>query len=219
MTIKAILFDAYGTLFDVYSVKERCEQHFQGKGEDISRTWREKQLEYCFLTQILQKYEPFDQLTEKALKASLAIHGAEGSEKECADLMKEYEQLRPFEETEEVLKQLKGKQTFIYSNGTRGMLDPLIKNNGFQDLIGALSADEIRQYKPSPASYSYAMEKLGLDKAEILFVSSNQWDIAGASSFGFRTAWINRTGEPVSALGFEPASICSDLKGLLEEKY
>ncbi|MGD7006844.1 haloacid dehalogenase type II [Metabacillus sp. 84] len=214
MTIKAILFDAYGTLFDVFSVKEKCGQFFEGKGEELSKTWREKQMEYFFLSQILQKYEPFNELTEKALRAALDLHGEEADRNTMSELMKAYEQLTPFEETEEVLKSLKGRQTYIYSNGTKKMLDPLIEHNGLTDWIGALSADEIRQYKPSPAAYSYAMEKLGLNKKNILFVSSNQWDIAGAASFGFRTAWINRKNEPVSSLGYHPEYIFRDLKGL-----
>ncbi|WP_164462257.1 haloacid dehalogenase type II [Bacillus sp. FJAT-42376] len=217
MTVKTILFDAYGTLFDVYSVKEKCEQYFKGKGEAISRTWREKQLEYCFLSQILQAYKPFDDLTKKALVAALDIHQVHGSGEIMEDLMKAYEQLSPYEETEEVLTKLKDKQTFIYSNGTQGMLDPLVRNSGLENLLGILSADEVRQYKPSPSAYQYAMDKLGLHKTDILFVSSNQWDIAGASSFGFKTAWVNRKEEPVSRMGFKPAIIVSDLRELLEE--
>ncbi|MFY4774980.1 haloacid dehalogenase type II [Metabacillus sp. RGM 3146] len=215
MTIKACLFDAYGTLFDVYSVKQKCEDMYPEKGEQISLDWREKQLEYAFLRQILQKYEPFDQITERALRAALDLHQPDYQEEDVKKLTAAYEELTPYEETKQVLSDLDVDQVFIYSNGTSGMLEPLLKNNGMESLIGIISADEAKQYKPAPAAYQYALEKLGLNKKEVLFVSSNQWDIAGASSFGFQTAWINRKEEPVSQLGFEPDKICSDLNGLL----
>lgn len=216
MSVKACLFDAYGTLFDVYSVKQKCEEMYPDKGEQISIEWREKQLEYAFLRQILQKYEPFDQITEKALRAALDLHHPEYREEDVNKLAAAYEELTPYEETKQVLSNLNADQAFIYSNGTSGMLKPLLKNNGMENLIGIISADETRQYKPAPAAYQYALEKLGLNKQEVLFVSSNQWDIAGASSFGFQTAWINRKNEPVSKLGFPPGQIYKNLIGLLE---
>ncbi|MTH53763.1 haloacid dehalogenase type II [Bacillus mangrovi] len=216
MSAKIILFDAYGTLFDVYTVKEKCEEFYEGKGESISRLWREKQLEYCFLSQLTQKYEPFDQLTRKGLQAALDQMGENYDTERIDTLFKAYEQLQPFEETETVLKQLSGRKTAIFSNGTKGMLDPLIRHNGFEELIGSISADGIRQYKPAPAAYSYAMEKLGAAKEDILFVSCNQWDIAGAASFGFKTVWINRKEEPLSRLGFKPHKQLNSLEGLAE---
>lgn len=218
MAVKAYLFDSYGTLFDVYSVSRQCEEKYPEKGEQLSKDWRELQLQYAFLSQILQQYEPFDEITKKALMAALDRQKILYEETDAEELSKAYEKLEPFEETKKVLSALQDSTVMTFSNGTHGMLQPLIKHHGLESLLGIISADEIRQYKPSPAAYQYALDKLGLNKKEIVFVSSNQWDITGAASFGFQTVWINRKEEPTSRLGFVPDLVLTSLERLPEEK-
>jgi len=134
-------------------------------------------------------------------------------------LLEAYLQLPAYPEVEDVLKQLKEKELIVFSNGSHNMLDPLVQHAGFREFFNhILSIDEVKQYKPSPASYNYALELLGVKRSEVLFMSSNGWDISGAKNFGFQTAWINRKDLPVEELGLVPDYIFSDLTGLLKWK-
>ncbi|TDL30932.1 haloacid dehalogenase type II [Jeotgalibacillus sp. S-D1] len=215
--IKAFVFDAYGTLFDVHSVTKACDKWFPGKGKAISLSWRKKQLEYFFLRQLMGRYKPFDQITLSSLIYAVKEQGESLTPEQEQELLDAYKKLTAFHETEEVLKALHEKQTLVFSNGTPDMLNPLIDNAGFSPLFdGIVSVDEIKQYKPTPASYHLVLEKTGLKREEILFMSSNGWDITGAKSFGFHTAWINRNGLPAEELGFAPDKIYTDLNGILE---
>ena len=217
--IKAFVFDVYGTLFDVIAIKEQCEELFPGHGEAISQTWRTKQVEYFMMRQLMEKYRSFAEVTRSALKYALESEGLESTEAIERQLMDAYLHLPLYEESQAVLRELQDHKLVVFSNGSRDMLDPLIENAGIQDLLDeALSVDDIGQFKPAPAAYQYALGRLGIERDEVLFMSSNGWDISGAKNFGFRTAWINRKQAPVEQLGLEPDYVFSDLKGLLKWK-
>ncbi|MFB1082745.1 haloacid dehalogenase type II [Jeotgalibacillus sp. JSM ZJ347] len=215
--IKAYIFDAYGTLFDVHSVMKELEELFPEKGESISQTWRKKQVEYFFLRQVMGRYKPFDQVTRDSLVYAVKENDQTIDEQQVAHMLESYRQLKHYDEVEEVLKQLQGKELIVFSNGSENMLHPLMEFSGLKPLFTeAISADEVKQYKPSPAAYVYALEKAGVKREEVLFMSSNGWDISGAKSFGFHTAWINRSGLPVEELQLEPDAVYQDLSGILK---
>lgn len=216
-SIKAFVFDVYGTLFDVTAIKKECEDLYPGYGEKISQTWRSKQVEYFMLRQLMVNYATLYSITHQALKYALKENKLQSSEQNEQQLLKAYLHLPLYSEVEKVLAQLKDKNLVVFSNGSLDMLDPLIENAGLTDVFAqVLSIDEVKQFKPAPASYQYALDKLDLERSEILFMSSNGWDISGAKNFGFQTAWINRKELPVEELDLEPDYIFPDLTGLLK---
>ncbi|QTC40642.1 haloacid dehalogenase type II [Bacillus sp. V3] len=215
--IKAFVFDAYGTLFDVHSVIEKCNELFPGKGENISGIWRQKQLEYSFLRQLMGRYSTFLEITRDALRYACKEAGAELTEETENQLIDAYLELQHYDETEEVLKKLESYKTAIFSNGSFDMLSPLVDQSPFGPLLDeVLSVDDVKQFKPTPMAYQLVLERLGVKREEVLFMSSNTWDIAGAASFGFHTAWINRQGKEMDELGVKPDYEYSDLRGLME---
>lgn len=217
--IKAFVFDVYGTLFDVTAIKDECEKLYPGYGETISQTWRSKQVEYFMLRQLMGNYATLYSITHDALKYALNENGLASSEQNEQQLLESYLHLPLYPEVEKVLIELKNQKLVVFSNGSHDMLDPLIENAGLADSFAeVLSIDEIKQFKPAPASYQYAMEKLNLEKDEVLFMSSNGWDISGAKNFGFQTAWINRKDSPIEELDLKPDYIFRDLNGLLKWK-
>lgn len=217
MTIQALVFDVYGTLFDVHSVKEQAEALYPDHGEAISKRWREKQLEYSFLRQLNGQYVPFSQVTQDALRYTLFELKLHVTEEQITTLMETYLTLDVYPEVSSVLETMADKRLVVFSNGSHDMLDPLIEQSGLADRFEHLvSVDDIKQYKPAPASYMHALNTLGLKREEILFMSSNGWDITGAKSFGFKTAWINRNGLPVEELNLDPDRIYDDLTGITE---
>lgn len=217
MTIQALVFDVYGTLFDVHSVKEQAEALYPDHGEAISKRWREKQLEYSFLRQLNGQYVPFSQVTQDALRYALLELKLHVTEEQITMLMDTYLKLDVYPEVSSVLETMADKRLVVFSNGSHDMLDPLIEQSGLADRFEHLvSVDDIKQYKPAPASYMHALNTLGLKREEILFMSSNGWDITGAKSFGFKTAWINRNGLPVEELNLDPDRIYDDLTGITE---
>lgn len=217
--IKAFVFDVYGTLFDVTAIKDECEKLYPGYGETISQTWRSKQVEYFMLRQLMGNYTTLYSITHDALKYALNQNGLESSEQNEQQLLESYLHLPLYPEVEKVLIELKNQKLVVFSNGSHDMLDPLIENAGLADSFAeVLSIDEIKQFKPAPAPYQYAMEKLNLEKDEVLFMSSNGWDISGAKNFGFQTAWINRKNSPIEELELQPDYIFTDLNGLLKWK-
>jgi 2-haloacid dehalogenase len=218
-SVKAFVFDAYGTLFDVQSVQKACEECFPGKGEEMSRIWREKQLEYSFLRQLMGRYRTFLEVTTDALRYTCTKLGLSLDEKKEKMLMNGYLQLTPYQEVQQVLEEVKNKTLAIFSNGSRDMLEPLLHQHEFANTFHhVISVDDIKQYKPTPASYMLVLERLRMKREEVLFISSNTWDIVGAKSFGFHTAWINRKGEIMDELGVQPDCIYSDLTGIVEWK-
>ncbi|WP_418317286.1 haloacid dehalogenase type II [Piscinibacter sakaiensis] len=218
----AVLFDAYGTLFDVYSVGLLTEQLFPGFGERIALLWRERQIEYTRLVSMSggngQHYQPFWQLTRAALQFACEKLGLELTQQAEDRLMNQYRHLSAFPENLEVLQELKqrGIRAGILSNGDPDMLAVAVKSAGFAELLDpVLSVHATRRYKTDPATYSLGTEAFGKPANEILFVSSNCWDAIGATWFGYTTLWVNRAGQPLERLGTEPTRIGSSLRDVL----
>jgi 2-haloacid dehalogenase len=205
MKLEALVFDAYGTLYDVHSVIALCERCWPGKGAALSQLWRAKQLEYTWLRSLMQRYADFGRVTEDGLRHACAALKLDLADAQVAALMQQYLQLELYAEAREALVALSGRKLAILSNGSPAMLEPLVAGSGLGSMLHAvLSVDEVRIYKPDPRVYQLAVDRLGVPKAAIGFVSSNCWDACGAKSFGFRTYWINRAGAPLDALGQIP---------------
>jgi 2-haloacid dehalogenase len=215
MSVEALVFDAYGTLYDVHSVVQRCESCFPGKGTQLSQLWRAKQLEYTWQRSLMQRYVPFSQVTREALAYACAALGLELSVERMEALLSEYLRLEPFPEVPAALERLKMKRA-ILSNGSPDLLDPLVRNSGLR-FDAVLSVDELKIYKPAPQVYELAVRRLGVGKERIGFVSSNCWDALGAKSYGFKVYWINRGGAPLDRLGFAPDAQVKSLAELADE--
>jgi 2-haloacid dehalogenase len=207
--IRAILFDAYGTLFDVHSVALLAEQLFPGKGAELSLLWRAKQIEYTHLRTLSGRYKNFWEVTRDALIFALARLDCEPSGERTDRLMSQYACLSAFPENLGALKQLKamGLPLGILSNGAPEMLAIAVKSAGMGGLFAhVLSVDGVRQYKTAPAAYRVGVDALGMAAQEVLFVSSNGWDAIGATWFGYTTFWINRGGQPAEQLDVQPTA-------------
>ena len=205
--LQAVAFDAFGTLFDVYSVGLLAEQLYPGKGAALADLWRSKQIEYSFIRSLSGRYKPFLDITRDGLCFAAAKLGLELDTVRCTQLMNQYACLSPFPENLGALKALKqaGIPTAILSNGTPGMLEVAIKSAGMHGLFDhVLSVDAVRRYKTSPDAYALAPAAFNCPAERILFVSSNGWDAAGASWYGFQTFWINRSGQPLEQLDVTP---------------
>jgi 2-haloacid dehalogenase len=193
MTIKAVVFDAYGTLYDVQSVATVTDEAFPGYGEIITQIWRIKQLEYSWLRSLMRRYEDFSVLTRESLVYTLRILGLKYDEAVFARLMEKYLHLDLYPDANAALAALKGSKLAILSNGSSDMLNALVKNSGLDRVLDAtISIDSKRVFKPAPETYTLIEEKLGVKPADVLFVSSNPWDACGAKSFGLNVAWIER---------------------------
>jgi 2-haloacid dehalogenase len=216
-SLRALVFDAYGTLFDVHSVVALCDELWPGKGVALSQLWRTKQLEYTWQRSLMRRYQDFGRVTEAGLRYACAALGLELGDAHWRRLMDAYLKLATFPEVGSVLAELKAMKLrlAILSNGSPAMLRSVVSNAGLRGLIPTvISVDPGKVYKPAPAVYQLAVEKLRLPKAAIGFVSSNCWDACGAKSFGFRVFWINRTGAPVDELGAAPDHTIRGLDGL-----
>lgn len=217
-TPRAVVFDAYGTLFDVYSVALLAEQLFPGQGNALSVLWRDKQIEYTRLTSMSDRYRPFWELTRAGLRYAaqrLALPMTDAAE---AQLMNQYRHLSAFPENHGVLTELKrrGVPAAILSNGDPEMLAVGVKSAGFQDFLAhVLSVDGVRKYKTDPAAYALGPKAFGLPARQILFVSSNCWDAIGATWFGYTTLWVNRQGLPLEQLDTEPTRTGTSLRDVL----
>ncbi len=215
--LRALVFDAYGTLFDVHSVVALCEQLWPGKGASLSQLWRTKQLEYTWQRSLMRRYEDFARVTEAGLSYACAALGLPLDEDRRRTLIDAYLGLATFPEVGNALAELKAMKLklAILSNGSPAMLRPVVENAGLRGLIGTvISVDRRKIYKPAPAVYRLAVQRLRVPKKAIGFVSSNCWDACGAKSFGFRTFWINRTGAPVDELGAAPDHVIASLAEL-----
>jgi len=210
----ALVFDAYGTLYDVHSVAQRCEGFFPGAGQRLSQLWRAKQLEYTWLRSLMRRYAPFSTVTREALAYSCQALSLELEVTQMEALMAEYNMLAPFPEVGQAFEKLKVRKA-ILSNGSPDMLEPLVQHSGLA-LEAVLSVDEVKVYKPVPEVYELAVRRLGVPKERIGFVSSNCWDALGARSFGFQVFWINRSGAPLDRLGFQPERVVTSLSALSE---
>jgi 2-haloacid dehalogenase len=218
-TIQAIAFDAYGTLFDVYSVGALAEQLFPGKGAELARLWRAKQIEYTQLRSLAGRYKPFWEVTRDALVFAAKKLGLALDEAGRGRLMNQYACLSPFPENLGALRELKalGLPLAILSNGTPQMLEIAIKSAGMGGLFDqVLSVDKVRRYKTAPEAYQLGPDAFGIAAARILFVSSNGWDACGATWFGYTTFWINRSGQPAEELDVSPTATGSLLTDVVE---
>ena len=210
MRLDALVFDAYGTLYDVHSVAQRCEAFFPGKGAALSQLWRAKQLEYTWQRSLMRRYVPFSAVTREALAYGCEALGLELTAERMEALMGEYNMLATYPDVEASLKRFGVKKQAILSNGSPDMLEPLVAHSGLK-LDAVLSVDAVKVFKPAPEVYALAVEKLQVGKDAIGFVSSNCWDALGAKSFGFTVYWINRAGAPLDRLGFRPDGVLGSL--------
>jgi 2-haloacid dehalogenase len=195
------VFDAYGTLFDVHSVVEAARA-VTADPMALSMTWRQKQLEYTWLRALMGRYEDFWSVTESALRYALARLGLPATPAQIASLMDAYLSLACFPEVKSALDRLRGRPLAILSNGSPKMLEAAVRSSGLGGLIAhVLSVDAVRTYKPSPLVYALGPQALGNPATDLLFVSSNAWDIAGAKAFGYRVCWCNRLNASPEELG------------------
>jgi len=212
MNPRAMVFDAFGTLFDVHSVAQRCEAFWPGEGARISQLWRAKQLEWTWQRSLMRRYAPFFRITRDALGyACEALHLPLDEEK-ANRLMQEYLALALYPDVRGALAALRTARhkLAILTNGSPDMIEPLVAQSGLA-FDAVLSVDEVKVFKPAPDVYELAVKRLGAAPGEIGFVSSNCWDALGAKSFGFRVWWINRTGAPLDRLDFEPDGVLDGL--------
>jgi 2-haloacid dehalogenase len=214
MRLEALVFDAYGTLYDVHSVVRRCEALFPGKGSELSRLWRAKQLEYTWLRSLMGRYVPFSSVTRDALGHACASMGLDPGSEAIAGLMAEYNRLDTYADVPKAFAGFGRVKKAILSNGSPDMLASLVAHSGLQ-LDAVISVDEVRMFKPAPPVYELAVRRLAVARERIGFVSSNCWDALGAKSFGFTVFWINRTRAPLERLGFEPDRTVARLDEIL----
>lgn len=217
--LDAFVFDAYGTLFDVHSVTTLAEALAPGRGAELSRTWRAKQLEYTWLQSLMAGdgfvREDFAQVTAEALDYAIAALVLPLDDGDRARLAAAYLTLDAFPDARATLAALAPRPRWILSNGTLAGLTPLVRHNGMEALIdGVLSVDAVGVYKPAPQVYALAAQRLALPPARIGFVSSNCWDAIGAKAFGFTSFWINRTGAPIDRHGPWPDHVLGSLGDL-----
>jgi 2-haloacid dehalogenase len=214
MALEALVFDAYGTLYDVHSVLRRCESFFAGKGAQLTQLWRAKQLEYTWLRSLMGRYAPFSTVTREALAYACQTLALELTAERMEALMGEYNMLATYPDVGEAFGKLGAQKLAILSNGSPDMLEPLVAYSGLK-LDAVMSVDEVEVFKPAPRVYEMAVTTLGIPKERIGFVSSNCWDAVGAKSFGFTVFWLNRVNAPVDRLGFKPDRIIGSLNEIL----
>jgi 2-haloacid dehalogenase len=205
---KAVVFDAYGTLYDIQSVAAVTEQAFPGHGDMITQIWRIKQLEYTWLRSLMQRYEDFAVITRDSLIYTLRVLGLQADATTLDRIIAKYLDLDPYPDARAALAAIQNCKRAILSNGNPSMLDGLVKASGFETLLHAIiSVDAHKIFKPSPRVYALIQETLGLAPSDVLFVSSNPWDVCGAKAFGLNVAWIER----VSPQAMAAACTKSDL--------
>jgi 2-haloacid dehalogenase len=214
---RAVVFDAYGTLLDVHSAVQRHAGSVGPDAKSMSDTWRQKQLEYSWVLSLSGRYTPFWTLTERALDYALARHPNVNPSLRPA-LLEAYRRLDAYPEVPAALDALRAAElkTAILSNGDTAMLDMAVRSAALHDhLDTVLSVDPAGIFKTSPRAYDLAPQRLGVDKREIVFVSSNRWDVAGAAAYGFTPVWVNRTDQPDEYPGLAPAQVIDSLNALL----
>ncbi len=219
MSLQAIIFDAYGTLFDVYSIGAQAERLFPGKGAAVAELWRDKQIEYTRLRTLSNTYKPFWEVTQDALVFTCRKLGLDLTLDAQTQLMGQYAKLQAFPENLGVLQALKarGLKLAILSNGNPDMLHAAVQAAGMQGLFTqVLSVDSVQKFKTAPEAYQLGPDVLGVAARDSLFVSSNCWDVCGAAWFGYRTFWVNRANAPVEELGVTPNAQGRSLTDLLE---
>jgi 2-haloacid dehalogenase len=214
MTLRGYVFDAYGTLFDVHSVVD-AGREITADPAALSTLWRQKQLEYTWLRALMGRYEDFWSVTEAALRYTVRRLALAATEAQQRRLMDAYLSLACFPEVPAALARLAGRPRAILSNGSPEMLAAAVTSGGLAaSLDHVLSVDAVKTYKPAPAVYALGPQAIGIPAAELLFVSSNAWDVAGAKAFGYRVAWCNRLGAPEDELGVRADVVISALDRL-----
>ena len=215
--IKAIIFDAYGTLFDVNSAAEKCKNKIGKKWEDFANHWRTTQLEYTWLRSLMNRHKDFWQVTEDSLKKSMEAYKIDTSMKN--ELLNLYKVLSPYEEVLETLKSLKEQEykLAILSNGTPNLLNDLVKTNNLENFFDDIfSIEEVGVYKPDTRVYDIPIKKYGIKKNEVIFLSSNTWDVSGGGNYGYQAIWVNRNRNVFDYLDYKPKNQINSLKGLLD---
>ena len=215
--IKAIIFDAYGTLFDVNSAAEKCKDKIGDKWESFSNYWRTTQLEYTWLRSLMKKHEDFWQITEDSLDKSMKIYEIDSTMKN--ELLYLYKILLPFKEVPEVLKILKEKNfnLAILSNGTPSLLNQLVKSNNLENIFNDIfSIEEVGVYKPDSKVYDIPIKKYQIQKNEVAFLSANTWDVSGGGNYGYNSIWVNRNNNIFDNLDYRPKNEIKNLNQLLE---
>ena len=215
--IKAIIFDAYGTLFDVNSAAEKCKDKIGDKWESFSNYWRTTQLEYTWLRSLMKRHEDFWQITEDSLDKSMKIYEIDSAMKN--ELLDLYKILLPFKEVPEVLKILKEKNfnLAILSNGTPTLLNQLVKSNNLENIFNDIfSIEEVGTYKPDSKVYDMPIKKYKIQKNEVAFLSANTWDVSGGGNYGYNSIWINRNNNIFDNLDYRPKNEIKNLNQLLE---
>ncbi len=215
--IKAIIFDAYGTLFDVNSAAEKCKEKIGDKWEDFANYWRTTQLEYTWLRSLMNRHEDFWKITEDSLDKSMKFFKIDNSMRN--DLLDLYKVLSPFSEVKETLNKLKKKdfKLAILSNGTPRLLGNLVKNNNLENIFDDIfSIEEVGIFKPDSKVYELPVKKYNIKKDEILFLSANTWDVSGGGNYGYNSVWVNRNKNIFDNLDYQPLDEIHDLSELLE---
>ena len=215
--IKAIIFDAYGTLFDVNSAAEKCKGKIGDKWEDFANYWRTTQLEYTWLRSLMNRHKDFWQITEDSLDKSMKFFKIDNSMRN--DLLDLYKVLSPFSEVKETLNKLKKKdfKLAILSNGTPSLLENLVKNNNLENIFDDIfSVEEVGIFKPDSKVYELPVNKYNIKKDEILFLSANTWDVSGGGNYGYNSVWVNRNKNIFDNLDYQPLDEIHDLSELLE---
>jgi len=212
VSITTVVFDAYGTLYDVQSVATITDEAFPEHGDIITQLWRIKQLEYTWLRSLMRRYEDFATVTRESLAYTLRILGLRYDDRLFDRIMEKYTHLEPYPDARSTLEGLKGLRLAILSNGSPKMLNDLVHNTGLERFLEkTISIDSKKTFKPSPEAYSLIEEELGASKNEVMFVSSNPWDAIGAKSAGLNVAWIERVSEQAMAKACEQSAVVAPL--------
>ena len=215
--IKAIIFDAYGTLFDVNSAAEKCKDKIGDKWEGFANFWRTTQLEYTWLRSLMKRHKDFWQITEDSLDKSMKTYKIDFTMKN--ELLNLYKSLSPYKEVHEVLIKLKEKnfKLAILSNGTHSLLDELVKSNNLENLFDDLfSVEQVGIYKPDSKVYDMPIKKYQIQKNEVVFLSANTWDVSGGGNYGYSSIWVNRNNNIFDNLDYKPKKEIKNLKQLLD---
>ena len=215
--VKAIIFDAYGTLFDVNSAAEKCKDKIGEKWERFANFWRTTQLEYTWLRSLMDRHKDFWQVTEDSLDKSIKVFDIDPSMRN--ELLNLYKILSPYKEVPETLKTLKEKKfkLAILSNGTPSLLDELVKSNHLDNLFDDIfSIEQVGVYKPSSRVYDLPIKKYNINKSEVAFLSANTWDVSGGGNYGYQSIWVNRNNNIFDNLDFKPKYQITDLNKLIQ---
>ncbi len=217
MNTKAVVFDAYGTLFDVNSAAKKCKDKIGNEWESFANFWRTTQLEYTWLRSLMRRHRDFWNVTEDSLDKSMKVYGIDKNIKN--ELLDLYKVLSPYPEVNEVLKNLKNKKfkIAILSNGNPTLLNDLVTSNNLNNLFDDLfSVEEVKIYKPDPRVYELPLKKYSIKANQVTFLSANTWDVSGGGNFGYNSIWVNRNNSEFDVLDYQPKIEINNLKQLLD---